>query len=387
MSYGRAKAFLDKHTEVIELTDGADARVAVCPAWVGRVMTSSCGGGEGTSFGFICSDFIEAGKHDSQFNNYGGEERFWLSPEGGQFSLWFKPGAEQTFDNWFTPPAINEGAWQVVSSAADHCRMTAGMTFQNASATDLELDVTRDVRLLGPDNLEDLLGQTAAEMIAGSGVKMVAYETRNEIVNRGEPMTKEAGLVSIWILSMLNAGDETVTIVPYKPGTEAELGPVVKSDYFGEVPPERLKILPEAVLFNADAKCRSKIGTSQRRARNMLGSIDFGGGVLTLAQFTMPDDPTAHDYMNNMWELPLAEPYTGDVANAYNDGPNETGSQLGAFYEVESLSPAKVLDTGESLMHCHRTIHVQGEAAALGKLARETLGVDLETVRGAMLAG
>ena len=115
---------------------------------------------------------------------------------------------------------------------------------------------------------------------------------------------------------------------------------MVKSDYFGAVPADRLKITPEAVLFRADSNFRSKIGISQRRARNVLGSIDFQAGVLTLVHFTMPDDPAKHDYMNNMWGVPQAKPYTGDVANAYNDGPNDLGKQMGAFYEIESVSPA-----------------------------------------------
>ena len=130
-------------------------------------------------------------------------------------------------------------------------------------------------------------------------------------------------------------------IVPYRPGDEATLGPVVKSDYFGAIPPERLKIIPEAILLRADAQWRSKIGTSQRRARNVLGSIDFEGGVLTLVQFSMPEDPAKAAYMNNMWELPQAHPYRGDVANSYNDGPTGPGKQgMGNFYEIESLSPA-----------------------------------------------
>ena len=54
-------------------------------------MTSSLDGDEGMSFGFVCNDFIDKGKNDIRFNNYGGEDRIWLSPEGGQFSLWFKP--------------------------------------------------------------------------------------------------------------------------------------------------------------------------------------------------------------------------------------------------------------------------------------------------------
>jgi hypothetical protein len=213
---------------------------------------------------------------------------------------------------------------------------------------------------------------------------MVAYETVNQITNQGAPLTKKKGLVSIWIPGMLRASPETVVIVPYKPGPEAELGPVVKSDYFGRTPPERLKVTSRAVLFAADGNYRSKIGTSQRRARNVLGSIDFAAAVLTLVQFTMPEDPSRHDYMNNMWEVPLAKPYVGDVANSYNDGPSPSGGQLGAFYEIESLSPAVALETGESQMHRHRTVHVQADLAVLGRLSEETLGVDLETVRREM---
>ena len=109
-------------------------------------------------------------------------------------------------------------------------------------------------------------------------------------------------------------------------------------------------------------------------------------GVLTLVQFTMPDDPSRHDYMNNMWELPQAEPYVGDVANSYNDGPPEPGQKgMGAFYEIESLSPARALEHNDPLTHRHHTVHVQAEMPTLARLAREVLGVDLETVQKEML--
>lgn len=198
-------------------------------------------------------------------------------------------------------------------------------------------------------------------------------------------MSKDKGLVSIWILGMMNAAPQTVVIVPYKPGDPSELGPVVKSDYFGQVPPDRLKITPEAILFRGDGEFRAKIGTSQRRAKDVLGSIDFTSGTLTLVQFTMPEEPSRCDYMNNMWELPQQEPYRGDVVNSYNDGPPAPGKKgLGAFYEIESLSPAEVLSTGQSLTHRHRTLHVQADPATLAKLARLVLGVELEAVREAM---
>jgi hypothetical protein len=384
MSYREAREFLAGHTDLVEL-HGGGARVAVAPQWQGRVMTSACGGDDGPSFGFVNRAFIEAARSDPKFNNYGGEERLWLSPEGGQFSLWFKPGAPQTMEHWYTPPAINAGAWNIVDRNDSLCRMATSMRCENASATRFELDVARDVRLLGPEDLAAIFGEKAAAQLAAPGAEVVAYETVNRITNTGSAMTKAGGLVSIWILGMLNAGPQRVTIVPYKPGDEAKLGPVVKSDYFGPIPPERLKIAPEAVLFKADGRYRSKIGTSQRRARNVLGSIDFQLGALTLAQFTMPDDPAAELYMNNAWELPQPEPYVGDVANAYNDGPNETGQQLGAFCEIESLSPARPLAAGESLVHRHRTIHVRAEPPLLAALAREVLCVELESVREAMV--
>ena len=53
--------------------------------------------------------------------------------------------------------------------------------------------------------------------------------------------------------------------------------------------------------------------------------------------------------------------------------------------EIESLSPAAELGTGESLVHYHRTVHVQADAAALTALAREILGVNLDVVRKEML--
>jgi hypothetical protein len=380
MSYGEARDFLAKHTKVIELKDKSGAMVAVTPEYQGRVMTSSCDGDKGASFGFINSNYIKEGKLDKHFNNYGGEERLWLSPEGGPFSLWFTPEVKkQTLDDWYTPPAFNEGVWTVTKDK-DEVRMTVPMKFSNASATKFELDVARSVRLLGEKDLADLFGKAAAEKMTGKGVKRVAYETGNQITNRGPAMSKDKGLVSMWILGMINAGPEIVVVIPYNPGSEAELGPVKKSDYFGEVPAERLKVTPAAVLFRADAKCRSKIGIPQKRAKSVLGSIDYKNNVLTLVSFNMPKDPTKELYMNNGWVLPQPEPYVGDVVNSYNDG-----GVFGDFYEVESLSPAKELKTGESLSHLHRTIHIQAEPAVLAQLAKEILGVEWDAVRKEML--
>jgi hypothetical protein len=387
MSYGEARDVLSKHTKIVELTDGKGAGVVVAPEWQGRVMTSTCGGNEGPSFGFINFNYVKEGKIDKHMNNYGAENRLWFCPEGGQYSLWFVPGAKQEMKNWFTPPAFNEGGWKVVSEpkAGDpSMKMAVHMKFQNTAATWFDIDVTRGVKLLSSDDFAKLFGDAAAKLAGQPDVKMVAYETKDEFTNRGPNFSKDKGLISIWILGMMNASPGAVIIAPYKAGSEAELGHVVKGDYFGPVPADRLKVTPQAVLFRADANYRSKIGISQKRVKNVLGSIDFDAGVLTLVNFTMPDDPTKCDYINNMWEMPQPKPYTGDVANAYNDGPNDLGKRMGNFYEIESISPAKELKTGESLSHCHRTIHVQADMDTLRKLAKDTLGVDLDAIKKEM---
>jgi hypothetical protein len=388
MFYGEVRDFLAKHTQVIELTAPSGARVAIAPQYQGRVMTSSCNGLEGMSFGFINFDFIAAGNLNEHFNNYGGEERMWISPEGGQFSLWFKPGVkEQTLADWITPPDLNVGPWPVVSQANNTAvSMATRMKLQNTSGTRFDVEVTRDVRLLAAGDCQNLFGRSTVEAMSQSGIKMVAYETNNRIINRGLAMNKEKGLISIWMLGMLNAGRNTVVLVPYKPGDPSQLGPIVQSDYFGKVPPDRLKILPEAVLFRADGQFRSKIGASQRRAKDIVGSMDYEAGTLTLVKFSMPGNPADNLYMNNLWGGPLARPYAGDVMNSYNDGPAEPGQkQMGAFYELESLSPAKELTTGECISHKNVTVHIQANPNALAQLAKEILGVDLEKIRKEML--
>ena len=55
-------------------------------------MTSTARGLKGRSYGWINHDLIASKEIQKQMNAYGGEDRFWLGPEGGQFSLFFKKG-------------------------------------------------------------------------------------------------------------------------------------------------------------------------------------------------------------------------------------------------------------------------------------------------------
>ncbi|MCJ7804401.1 hypothetical protein MUP35_01570, partial [Patescibacteria group bacterium] len=76
--------FLAKHTQVVVLSDeDGNAQVAVNPDLQGRVMTSTAGGPDGPSFGWINRELIASGVNNVHMNAFGGEDRFWLGPEGG----------------------------------------------------------------------------------------------------------------------------------------------------------------------------------------------------------------------------------------------------------------------------------------------------------------
>jgi len=376
-------AFLEAKTKVIVL-GGPDGRaqVAVNPDLQGRVMTSTAAGPGGLSFGWINRELIASGVNDPHMNAFGGEDRFWLGPEGGQFSIFFKKGDPFDLEHWFTPPPINEGAFDVASKGPDRIHFRKIMRLVNYSGTVFELEVNRGVRLLGAGDV------AAIGVPVPGGVEMVAYATTNAVANVGaNAWTKETGLVSIWILGMFNPSPATTIVIPFKAGPESELGPTVNDAYFGKVPADRLVVkAAEGVLFfSGDGKYRSKIGISPRRVKPFAGSYDAANKVLTLVRLTIPEG--AADYVNSMWEI-QKDPYAGDVVNSYNDGPASPGAKpLGPFYELETSSPAAALAPGGTLTHVHTTMHFQGPEKALDAIARQALGVGLAEISSALSRG
>jgi len=370
-------AFLKTHTKVLILS-GADglAQVAVNPDLQGRVMTSTAGGPDGLSFGWINRELLASGQNDPHINAFGGEDRFWLGPEGGQFSIFFKKGDPFDLDHWFTPSPINEGAYDIASQEAGRIHFRKAMRLVNYSGTEFDLEVNREVRVLGAADV------AALGVPVPAGVKVVAYASDNRITNAGAAVwTKDTGLLSVWILGMFNPSPATTIVVPFKSGPEAELGPAVNDAYFGKVPADRLVVKDGVLFFSGDGKYRSKIGISPRRAAPFAGSYDAANGVLTLVHLTIPEGAT--DYVNSMWEI-QEKPFAGDVVNSYNDGPSAPGAKpLGPFYELESSSPAAALGPGESLTHVHTTMHFQGREKALDAIARKVLGVGLEAIEKA----
>ena len=368
-------SFLRQHTTVVVLKDDdGTAQIAVAPEYQGRVMTSTTGGDAAPSFGWIGRAAVAAGRRQPHINVFGGEDRFWLGPEGGQYSLYFKPGDPFDLEHWQVPEPLDWGAWDIAEQSATSVRFRKRMAFVNYSSTSIELDVDRTVLVLGSGDIAKQLGESL-----GAGVQAVAFESSNVVTNIGrEPWRPQSGLISIWILGMFKPSPDTTVVIPFVAGDESVRGPIVNDKYFGKVSGDRLVVKDSAMFFRGDGQYRSKIGVPPLRALSVAGSYDAAGRVLTLVQFTRP--PDARAYVNSMWEV-QRNPYDGDVINSYNDGPPAPGQPpLGPFYELETSSPALGLTPGERYTHVHRTFHLVGPESELDRIARSALKVGLAEI-------
>src|SRR6058998_3817105 len=153
-------AFLRQHTQVLLFTDpSGSAHVALAPAYQGRVMTSTTGGPDAPSFGWIGRAAVASGKRQPHMNVFGGEDRFWLGPEGGQYGLYFKPGDPFDLDHWQVPEAIDWGAWDVASRAPTSVTLRKRMSLTNHSGARFDIEVERTVRLLSDGDVTASLGE------------------------------------------------------------------------------------------------------------------------------------------------------------------------------------------------------------------------------------
>nr|WP_237607372.1 DUF6786 family protein [Roseimaritima sediminicola] len=376
---------MQQHTPIVLLQEG-DAAVALAPQYQGRVMTSTFDRQSGPSFGWInrpviaqgfLSDAERQGKLEEHIYIFGGEERFWLGPEGGQYALFFKPGTKFEFADWTTPPAIDTETYEVVEQTDSSATFQHATRLTNHSGTQFDVGIQRTVKLLDEQQVSQLL-----DVELSPELHLVAYETDNRITNTGTDAWKpDTGLLSIWILGMYNPSPETTVVIPFKAGDEAALGPKVNDAYFGKVPAEYLQVADDKLFFRGDGTRRGKIGISPRRSQGIAGSYDAAGQVLNIVTYNVQDAP--HGFVNSMWEV-QDEPYGGDVINAYNDGSPEPGQPpLGPFYELETSSPAAALQSGQAMQHVQRTFHIQGSEQQLAPLAKQLLGVDLQTIKAA----
>lgn len=374
-SFGQDVNFLHQHLGNMVLLKSAtdSSQVLVAGDYQARVMTSSARGLNGKSYGWINYALIDSGKYNPHINAYGGEERFWLGPEGGQYALYFPPGKPFEFEHWQTPGLIDTAVYTMTERSDREVTYTKNGTLQNYTGTTFQVGIRRRISLL---EKADIVKQLGIDL--PSGLATVAYQTENTVTNTGDKAWKEeTGLLSIWLLGMFTPSEKTVIVVPFKPQPNAAAH--IHDDYFGKISPEYLQVRDSLVLMKADGRSRGKIGLAPEIALPMAGSIDTESGAITLILFTI--NPGGR-YVNSKWEQ-QKEPYKGDVVNCYNDGPLKDGSQMGPFYELESSSDARPLAPGDSMVYRQTTVHIEGERAALDSLAQRLWHTSIQDIAGA----
>jgi hypothetical protein len=372
-SYAYDAEFLKKYTKrVIELqNEEGNSRILLSADYQGRVMTSTAKGDSGTSYGWINYDLIASGEKKKQFNAVGGEERFWIGPEGGQYSIYFKAGDSFNIAHWQVPPILDTIAYDVKQTDKSQAIFTKKTLLTNYSGTSFDITIERKISLLNKEQIRERL-----KIEIPGNINFVGYETENSITNSGNSdWKKENGLLSIWLLGMFTPTLQTVIIIPFHPQKDART--YITDNYFGEIPAERLQVKDSVIFFTCDGKYRSKIGLSPVIAKSIAGSFDFKNNVLTLV---IPTIDKKGMYVNSKWEI-QKEPYKGDVINSYNDGPLQGGTQLGPFYEIESSSPAKELKKTERLEYRQTTCHLQGDYNTLRQIAKQLLSTDLNEIK------
>jgi hypothetical protein len=377
-TFGYDKAFLQKHyknTIVLE-GDNKNSMLVVSPELQGRVMTSTLNGDKGMSFGWLNYDLINSKKIMEHINPTGGEERFWLGPEGGQYSIFFAPKSSFEFKDWYVPSVLDTETFDIIEQDSRSVLFHKEMDLLNYSGTKFNIDVKRKITLLSQ-------AQTNENLKLGTeDYSVVAYETSNIVKNVGDlDWKRETGLLSIWLLSMISPTDQTTVVIPVKKGTEEELGVIVNDNYFGKIASDRLKTTEQTVFYKADGKSRGKIGVSPVRSTGFMGSYDAKNQVLTILEISAPN--AEDNYVNSAWEL-QDDPYSGDVLNSYNDGALEGGDQMGPFYELESSSPALALGSGESYTHIQRIYHFKGKKEIMNRITKKVLKVSIDEIEDAL---
>lgn len=246
------------------------------------------------------------------------------------------------------------------------------MDLINYSGTELKLKIERDIEMLDTEDIQQQL-----DINMNDQVKSVAFRTTNTITNTGDrEWNRQTGAPCLWSLDMLSPSSKTVIVIPY---IEQATGKVATTDYFGEIPKDRIRYQNGILLFKADGKARGKLGIPPARAKNVAGSYDPLDNVLTIALFDVDHDGT---YLNQEWNTD-EDPFSGDAVNAYNDGPLENGEQMGPFYELESVSPAAFLKPKETLSHRHSLFHFTGDRAQLDQIASTIFGISLNQIESA----
>jgi len=333
MSYHDALNYLAQKTSVIELYDQFGGRVAVCPEWNGRILTSTCDGLEGDSFGFANVRVMDT----DQFEDFGGE------------------------DQWTISPLIHSFIVESIKENKAVLRRTLPMT--DANGTPVEFHLSRTISLLNRQKIGTLFGESLVEFTEQENASVVSFHTENTV------RAKEKAWVSSRQRGMFNASPHQCIIVstPPEDGFESEPFPA-DIDYLGSSPHGRIRHLSQALLIRADGHGRCRVTIPFSHAPPIFGAVELRLGTLTLWTFDLPGNSDE------------------DVVRIYNSGRSH-GSTLdwATYYEMNCFSAAQKLQPEQSLTYSQGTLHLNADNETLGNIVRQIFDVSLDDISRKML--
>jgi hypothetical protein len=331
MSYHDAINYLAQKTSVIELYDQLGGRVAVCPEWNGRVLTSTDGGLEGDSFGFVNVQAIDTDRYE----DFGGEDQWTISP----------------FIHSFSVESIKENKAVL--------QRTLSMT--DANGNHVEFHLTRSISMLSKRRIGSIFGETVAESLEQENVSVVGFRSENAV------RSQEKAWVASRLRGMFNASPHTVVIVATPPEDDFASEPSpetfsVDIDYLGGSPHGRIRHLPQALLIRADGQGRCQT-TIPCDVVPMVGAVERRSGTLTLWTFDLPGESDE------------------DVARIYNSGRTHPDEQeIAAYYEMNCFSAAQKLLPEQSFTFGQCTLHINADNQTLDHLVRHLFLVSMEEI-------
>jgi hypothetical protein len=324
MSYHDALNYLTQKTSVIELYDQWGGRVAICPEWNGRILTSTCDGLDGDSFGCINVRAIDT----DRFEDFGGE------------------------DHWTTSPLIYPFAVEHVKENRAVLQRTLPMN--DADGKHVELQLSRKISLLGRQKIGTEFGDTVADALEREDVSVVGFCSENTV------QSQEKANIACRLRGMYNACPHTFVIVTIPSNEFSIKGFPVDVDYLGGSPHGRIRHLPEALLIRADGHGRCRTTMPYTAAPDIFGAVELRFGRLTLWTFDIPSNSEE------------------DVIRIYNSGRRHSGEpDWVTYYEMNCFSAAKPLTPENPLLYRQCTLHISAGNDILEGLVQQIFGVSL----------
>ncbi len=345
----------------LQVLKHGNSAIALSGTYQGRIFTSTATGLNGKSYGHVNWKLLDEGTHEQTLARLGGESRMWFGPEFGKYSIFFDKGVERDIENMKISPDLDTKTFALIEKDELSVTYGADLEIRNTFGYTFNVNTKRKLSLLTKSQIENDLN-----VMLNENTPFVGFSAETTIKNLGEQWSKEHGLLSIWELGCMLTSPDNRVIIPLKKETDSVTG------YFTPVTSERLVTKDSVVFYKADADGVNKIGVRPDLSKNIMGSYSPKNNLLNIVKFTFENDAL---YVNS---LPGNNtPYSGDVTNIFNGEVDEATDKNWPFYEFETSSSTKELNTNETMRHEHTTYHFEGSFEDLNVISLKVLGVDL----------